>query len=482
MQKRPFTAMLRRFTVARFDRPGPFLFYFSRGYITKPKPHGQNKRNNTRSGSPNTNNTTPLQQVQDMQTPIAQRVQHVQTPNAQPVKMASRDDITTDDSNNAMLLQSVVKSIAPVVLPIQNRTTHPDIAKHVNDTVILQSIENVVSPIALQTQEASNEHNCIHMYSSLSPVELEPKVVHVISTCGPSRYADPQTINQDFKKLQIEPLVMPISSPPPVPSLKQAITTTQAYNYNMFYVVDDNYGVTIAAEDFVYDDKDQMDIADVRLENFDKEDADLIRTIQDENRKIIADWDEKVVKLKNHHKELKKKLEELRKETNTVNQQLKEATTKRQDETLKLHKKLNDIIAMLKLKKSRIHSKKSVKRPGMKIMVKLQQAMKIIPANTMFIFEENGTLDQPVSTLVSHNEHWPETSLTGLNILLNLLSYSNALFCGQASEGSDHVEFLLPIMKTNIDKSYEILQMSVQIPNIPLHRVTSIVLDDFCQY
>ncbi|CAF4610519.1 unnamed protein product, partial [Rotaria magnacalcarata] len=45
----------------------------------------------------------------------------------------------------------------------------------------------------------------------------------------------------------------------------------------------------------------------------------------------------------------------------------------------------------------------------------------------------NGTLDQPVSTLVSHNEHWPETSLTGLNILLNLLSYSNALFFGQAS-------------------------------------------------
>ncbi|CAF1355810.1 unnamed protein product [Rotaria magnacalcarata] len=129
--------MLRRFTAARFDRPGPFLFYFPRGYITKPKLHGQNKRNNIRSGSPNTNNATPLQQVQGMQ-----------TPNAQPVKIASRDDITMDDSNNAMLLQSVVKSMASVALPIQNRTTHPDIAKHVNDTVILQSIENVVSPIA----------------------------------------------------------------------------------------------------------------------------------------------------------------------------------------------------------------------------------------------------------------------------------------------------------------------------------------------
>ncbi|CAF3337453.1 unnamed protein product [Rotaria socialis] len=51
----------------------------------------------------------------------------------------------------------------------------------------------------------------------------------------------------------------------------------------------------------------------------------------------------------------------------------------------------------------------------------------------MLIFEENGTCDQPVSTLVSHDEHWAETSLTGLNILLNLLSHSNVLFCGPAS-------------------------------------------------
>jgi hypothetical protein len=37
-------------------------------------------------------------------------------------------------------------------------------------------------------------------------------------------------------------------------------------------------------------------------------------------------------------------------------------------------------------------------------------------------------------------------------------------------------------MKTIIDKSYEILQMNVQIPNVPLHKATSTALDDFRQY
>ncbi len=135
----------------------------------------------------------------------------------------------------------------------------------------------------------------------------------------------------------------------------------------------------------------------------------------------------------------------------------------------------------------------------------------------MLIFEENGTGDQTVSTLISHDEHWTETSLTGLNILLTLLAHSNVLFCGQASvrihsllhsrplngreeaayllsnvnkifssisqnEDCEHFVYLLPIMKTIIDKSYEILQMNVQIPNVPLHKATSTALDDFRQY
>jgi hypothetical protein len=137
--------------------------------------------------------------------------------------------------------------------------------------------------------------------------------------------------------------------------------------------------------------------------------------------------------------------------------------------------------------------------------------------DTMLIFEENGTGDQTVSTLISHDEHWTETSLTGLNILLTLLAHSNVLFCGQASvrihsllhsrplngreeaayllsnvnkifssisqnEDCEHFVYLLPIMKTIIDKSYEILQMNVQIPNVPLHKATSTALDDFRQY
>ncbi|CAF3685354.1 unnamed protein product [Rotaria socialis] len=94
----------------------------------------------------------------------------------------------------------------------------------------------------------------------------------------------------------------------------------------------------------------------------------------------------------------------------------------------------------------------------------------ILPiSDTMLIFEENGTRDQPVLTLASRDEHWTETSLTGLNILLNLLSYFNVLFCGPGWEGSDLVGFSLPVMNTIIDKSYEI---------IPLCRATSIVLDD----
>ena len=130
----------------------------------------------------------------------------------------------------------------------------------------------------------------------------------------------------------------------------------------------------------------------------------------------------------------------------------------------------------------------------------------------MLIFEENGIGDQNVSTLVSHDEHWTKTSLTGLNILLILLAHSNISFCGQASvrihsllhsrllngreeaayllsnvkrifssiaqnEDCEHFGYLLPIMKTIIDKSYEILQM-----NVPLHKATSTALDDFRQY
>ena len=135
----------------------------------------------------------------------------------------------------------------------------------------------------------------------------------------------------------------------------------------------------------------------------------------------------------------------------------------------------------------------------------------------MLVFEENGTGDERAATLVSHDEHWTETSLTGLNILLTLLAHRNLSFCGQASvrihsllhsrplngreeaayllssvnkiflsipstDEGEHFAFLLPVMKTIIDKSYQMLQMNVQIPNVPLHKATSTALDDFRQY
>jgi hypothetical protein len=137
--------------------------------------------------------------------------------------------------------------------------------------------------------------------------------------------------------------------------------------------------------------------------------------------------------------------------------------------------------------------------------------------DTMLIFEENGAGDETNTALVSHDEHWTETSLTGLNILLILLAQTNLTYCSQASvrihsllhsrpltgreeaayllwhvnkicSSMSHVDdgelfaFLLPIMKTIIDKSYEILQMNVQIPNVPLHRATASAWDDFRQY
>jgi hypothetical protein len=125
----------------------------------------------------------------------------------------------------------------------------------------------------------------------------------------------------------------------------------------------------------------------------------------------------------------------------------------------------------------------------------------------MIIFEEN-------QTIVSHDKHWTETSLIIFNILFKLLAQSNVLYCNQASvrihsllhsrplkgreeaayllyninkifssiTQNEHSVYLLPIMKTIIDKSYEILQLNVQIPNVPLHKATSTALDDFCQY
>jgi hypothetical protein len=116
----------------------------------------------------------------------------------------------------------------------------------------------------------------------------------------------------------------------------------------------------------------------------------------------------------------------------------------------------------------------------------------------------------------SYDDHWSETSLAGLSILLILLAHSNTLFCGPASvrihslltcrpingreeaayllskvnnifssisniEDSEHYNYLLPLMRIIFENSFDLLQMNVSMPNIPLCRETLTTLDDLRQ-
>jgi hypothetical protein len=133
----------------------------------------------------------------------------------------------------------------------------------------------------------------------------------------------------------------------------------------------------------------------------------------------------------------------------------------------------------------------------------------IIPIlDTMLIFKLTNDKNQLSTTsAVSHDEHWSETSLTGLSILLMILAHSNVSFCGQASirihsllncrpingreeaaylllsvnniylsipnnEDSEHSTYLLSLMKIILDKSYDLLQINTIIPDIPLNNLT----------
>ena len=135
----------------------------------------------------------------------------------------------------------------------------------------------------------------------------------------------------------------------------------------------------------------------------------------------------------------------------------------------------------------------------------------------MLTFKGTVIGDQPVPSLISHDAHWTETSLTGVNILLLLLTHSNPSFCGQGSvrihsllngrpltgceeaayllssvnqlcasmsitEGSEHYAYLIPLMAIIIDKSYDLLQMDVRVPNVPLPTEISATLEDLRKY
>lgn len=102
----------------------------------------------------------------------------------------------------------------------------------------------------------------------------------------------------------------------------------------------------------------------------------------------------------------------------------------------------------------------------------------------------------------SHEDHWSETSLTGLNILLILLAHSNAAFCGQASirihslldyrslngreeaayllstidrvfssisqsDDAERYAYLLPLLTIIIDEAYDLLGMKAHFPHLP---------------
>jgi hypothetical protein len=115
------------------------------------------------------------------------------------------------------------------------------------------------------------------------------------------------------------------------------------------------------------------------------------------------------------------------------------------------------------------------------------------------------------------HDEWAETSYLGINILVNILSSHNLEICAQASakintilhskqmlnceeacyliasveqvmresisQGDDqHYAFLIPIMKSLIDKCHNLLLMNVQVPNMPFGNVSPTFYEDFREY
>ncbi|CAF3687342.1 unnamed protein product [Rotaria socialis] len=141
----------------------------------------------------------------------------------------------------------------------------------------------------------------------------------------------------------------------------------------------------------------------------------------------------------------------------------------------------------------------------------------IIPIlDTMLLFQ-NGRMDsESISVWRSSDGYWSETYLTGLHILLILLTHSNASFCRQASirihsllncrplngreeaayllsnvnnmlstisniEDSEHYTYLLSLMKIIMDKSSNLLQIDLFLSNIPGCQRKFTTLDDLRQ-
>ncbi len=110
------------------------------------------------------------------------------------------------------------------------------------------------------------------------------------------------------------------------------------------------------------------------------------------------------------------------------------------------------------------------------------------------------------------NDELAETGFLGLNILANCMASSDQEICAQSaaklnaivhsrvvksseeacyfmssveramSLHEEHYAFLLPVLKSLVDKYHAQLGMHVQVPNIPLSRASDTFYDDFREY
>lgn len=143
--------------------------------------------------------------------------------------------------------------------------------------------------------------------------------------------------------------------------------------------------------------------------------------------------------------------------------------------------------------------------------------------STIALLDQMHTFDAPalnvsttaevnLSTFGIINDEWQETAFLGMNILVNCMSNEKLDICAQAAarvnaiihsrptnsneeacylicriheamcEYPDHYAFLLPVLKSLVDKHHQQLQMHVQVPNIPFSKVSDTFDADFKEY
>jgi hypothetical protein len=137
--------------------------------------------------------------------------------------------------------------------------------------------------------------------------------------------------------------------------------------------------------------------------------------------------------------------------------------------------------------------------------------------DTMLILKINDISHQPASSHTPHDDHYSETSLTGLNILLILLAHPNVIFCAQAAnriqlilndrplsgreeaayllskinqvfssvldiDQLEHNAHLLSLMRIILEKAFDFLPLNVSMLSIPLYPEVLTTVDEFREY